>query len=135
MAEANRAVIERFYNEMWNEWDFAVAEEIISPDLCFRGSLGSTPEGLDSFKAYMETVRAAFPDWRNRIDELIVSGDKVVTRMTWSGTHLGGLLGVEPTGKRVEYVGAAIFRLAEGKIEDGWVVGDTQELWKQLGRL
>ena len=47
--------------------------------------------------------------------------------MTWSGTHLGRLLDVEPTGGRVEYVGAAIFRLADGKIEDGWVVGDTQE--------
>ncbi|HET7269898.1 MAG TPA: ester cyclase [Rubrobacter sp.] len=80
-------------------------------------------------------MRAAFPDWHNRIDELIVSGDKVVARMTWSGTHLGELLGVEPTGGRVEYVGAAIFRLAEGKIEDGWVVGDTQELWKRLGKL
>jgi steroid delta-isomerase-like uncharacterized protein len=135
MSEANQAVIERFYNEVWNGWDFAVAEEIISPDLRFRGSLGSTLEGLDGFKAYMETVRAAFPDWHNRIDELIVSGDKVVTRMTWRGTHLGELLGVVPTGNRVEYVGAAIFRLAHGKIEDGWVVGDTQELWKQLGRL
>ena len=135
MSEANRAVIERFYNELWNGWDFAVADEIISPDLRFRGSLGSTLEGLDSFKEYMGTVRAAFPDWHNRIDELIVSGDKVVTRMTWNGTHLGELLGVEPTGKRVEYVGAAIFSLVDGKIEDGWVVGDTQELWKQLGRL
>lgn len=63
----------------------------------------------------MEAVRAAFPDWHNRIDELIVSGE---------------LPGVEPTGKRVEYVGAAIFRLTEGKIADGWVIEDTQELGK-----
>ncbi|HJQ30116.1 MAG TPA: ester cyclase [Rubrobacter sp.] len=135
MSEVNQAVIERFYNEMWNEWNFAVAEEIVAPNVRFRGSLGSTLEGLDDFKVYIETVRAAFPDWHNRIDELVVSGDRVVTRMTWSGTHLGELLGVEPTGERVEYVGAGIFRLAHGKIEDGWVVGDTQELWKQLGRL
>ena len=131
----NKALIERFYNEMWNEWNLAVADEIISDNVRFRGSLGSTLEGLENFKGYMETVRTAFPDWHNRIDELIVSGDRVVTRMTWSGTHRGRLLDVEPTGKRVEYVGAAIFRLAGGKIEDGWVVGDTQELWKALGRL
>jgi steroid delta-isomerase-like uncharacterized protein len=131
----NEAVIERFYHEMWNGWDFAVVDEIVAPDVRFRGSLGSTLEGLEEFKAYMESVRAAFPDWHNRIDEMIVAGDRVVTRMTWSGTNTGELLGVEPTGKRVEYVGAAIFRLTHGKIEDGWVVGDTQELWKQLGRL
>ncbi len=47
--------------------------------------------------------------------------------MTWSGTHRGKVLDVEPTGKRVVYVGAAIFHLRDGRIEDGWVVGDTQE--------
>lgn len=131
----NRELIERFYYEMWNKWDLSMADEILARDVRFRGSLGSTLEGLDAFKDYMETVRAAFPDWHNRVDELIACGDKVVTRMTWSGTHRGRLMGIEPTGRRVEYVGAAIFLLKGGKIEDGWVVGDTQELWKALGRL
>lgn len=133
--EKNAAVVERFYYELWNEWNFAVADEIVSPHVHFRGSLGSTLEGLEDFKGYVATVRDAFPDWYNRIDELITSGDKVVTRMTWSGTHLGRLLDIEPTGKRVEYVGAAIFRLSHAKIEDAWVVGDTQEIWRALGKL
>lgn len=45
----------------------------------------------------------------------------------------GGL--AEGICARLARDGAAIFRLAEGKITDAWVVGDTQELWKQLGRL
>ena len=106
-SEVNRSVIERFYNELWNGWSLAVADKIVSENLRFRGSLGSTLEGLEGFKDYVRTVRDAFPDWHNRIDELIVCGDRVVTRMTWSGTHRGTLLGVEPTGKRVEYVGTA----------------------------
>ncbi len=132
---ANRAVIERYYHELWNRWDLAAADEIVSEDIRFRGSLGSTLEGRESFKGYVETVRAAFPDWHNRIDEMISCGDRVVTRMTWSGTHKGKLQDVEPTGERVEYVGAAIFLLEDGRIEEGWVVGDTQELWRALGRL
>ncbi len=55
--------------------------------------------------------------------------------MTWSGTHRGKLLDAEPTGKGVVYVGAAIFHLRVGRIEDGWVLGDTRELWKALGKL
>jgi hypothetical protein len=43
-------------------------------------------------------------------------------------------VGVEPTGARVEYVGAAIFRISAGRIEEAWVVGDTQELWRALGK-
>ena len=135
MPETNKAVIERFFHEMWNTWDLAVADEIISPSIRFRGSLGTTLEGLQDFKDYVETVHAAFPDWHNQIDELIAVDDKVVARMTYSGTHQGRLFDVEPTGNRVTYVGAAIFRLFDGKIEDGWIVGDTQELWKALNGL
>ena len=113
----------------------ATADEIVSQDISFRGSLGSTLRGIENFKSYVETVRAAFPDWHNRIDEMISCGDRVVVRLTWSGTHRGMLLGVEPTGERVEYAGVAIFRLRNGRIEDGWVVGDTQELWRALGKL
>jgi predicted ester cyclase len=133
--ETNKAVIERFIHEVWNKWELAVADEIISPSVSFRGSLGTTLEGLQDFKGYVETVRAAFPDWHNQIDELIAEGDKVVARMTYSRTHEGRLFDVEPTGNRVTYVGGTIFRLSDGRIEDGWAVGDTQELWKALGRL
>jgi predicted ester cyclase len=53
--------------------------------------------------------------------------------MTWTGTHEGQLGDLEPTGARVEYAGAAFFQLANGLIEEAWVVGDTRELWRALG--
>lgn len=130
----NGATVQRFYEELWNRRRLDLAEEIVSPSIRFRGSLGSTLTGRDAFKGYVEAVRAAFPDWHNRIDELIATGDRVVTRMTWTGTHEGKLGEVEPTGAKVEYEGAAFFRLADGLIEEAWVVGDTQELWRALGR-
>ena len=135
MPEGNERIVERFYHELWNRWDLNVADEIIAEGVRFRGTLGSTLEGRDAFKGYVETVRRAFPDWHNRIDEIICCGERVVTRMTWSGTHKGNLIEIGPTGARVEYVGAAIFRLADGRIEEAWVVGDTQELWRALGKL
>lgn len=133
--EANEAVIRRFYGELWNRWQIGVASEMVSDMLRFRGSLGAVCTGCDDFKRYVEMVRDAFPDWHNRIDEILTSGDRVVTRMTWSGTHRGALGGVEPTGAYVEYSGAAFFRLTNGLIEEAWVVGDTQELWRALGVL
>lgn len=75
----NGKVIRRFYEELWNRWDLAVADEILSEDVRFRSSLGATLEGREAFKEY---VRAAFPDWHNRVDEMIDCGDRVVTRMT-----------------------------------------------------
>jgi steroid delta-isomerase-like uncharacterized protein len=135
MSEANVAVIRRFYEELWNRWDLAAAHEVVAPDIRFRGSLGTTVEGLAAFLGYVEQIRAAFPDWHNQIDELIAADERVVARMTWTGTHRGELLGIPPSGRTVTYVGAAFFRVREDKIREGWVVGDTQELWKALGVL
>lgn len=118
-SNANAVVIECFYNELWNRWDLSVANEIVAENIRFRGSLGSSVEGRESFKSYVEAVRSAFPDWHNRIDEMISCHDKAVTRMSWSGTHLGRLSGIEPADRRVEYVEAAIFRLFERKIQEG----------------
>lgn len=131
----NVDVVRRFYEELWNEWRLDVAPEIVAADVRFRGSFGSDMVGRTELLGYVERVRGAFPDWHNRIDETIATGDRVVTRMTWSGTHRGLLGEIEPTGVHVEYCGAAFFRLASGMIEEAWVVGDTQELWRALGRL
>lgn len=131
----NEALIRRFYGELWNRWQINLADEIVSDAVRFRGSLGTECEGRDEFKRYAGTVRAAFPDWHNQIEEILAIGDRVVTRMTWSGTHRGALRDLQPTGRRIEYAGAAFFRLKGGLIEQAWVVGDTQELWRGLGVL
>jgi predicted ester cyclase len=131
----NTALVSRFYEELWNRWRLETADEIMSSKVCFRGSLGTTTRGRDEFKEYVKGVQLAFPDWHNQIDELLAVGDRVVARLTWSGTHQGQLGNIAPTGRRVCYVGAAFFRVADAQIEDAWIVGDTQELWRTLGLL
>ncbi len=131
--EPNEVVIRRFYNELWNEWRLSVADEILAIDVRFRGTLGTSGSGIDHFKAYFKQARKAFPDLHAQIDELIVAGAVVVARLTWSATHAGEIFGIPATGRRWSYVGAGIFHLNAGKIQDAWVVGDTQELWRAIG--
>lgn len=130
--EENKEIIRRYYNELWNEWKFALAEEIIAADISFRGSLAVEVRGLEGFKDYVRMVRAAFPDFHNKIEDLIAENDKVVARLTYTGTHGGELFGIAATGKKITYSGVAIFRIAAGKIVSGWVLGDTTNLMKQL---
>jgi steroid delta-isomerase-like uncharacterized protein len=131
----NGQLVERFYRDLWNSWQIDLVDELVTTDFRFRGSLGTTLTGHEDFKEYLEMIRGAFPDWHNEIDELIQCGDTVVARLTWTGTHRGTLGVVEATGARVRYVGAAFFRFQQQRIQEAWVVGDTQELWKALGRL
>ena len=134
-AKANKRVVRRFYDELWNRWRMELADEIISEGIRFRSSLGSTISGRDEFKALMGRVRNVFPDLHHQVDELLAVENRVVTRVTYSGTHRGRLGDVDPTGAPVEYVGAAFFRLSGGMIEEGWVVGDTQAIWRAIGKL
>jgi steroid delta-isomerase-like uncharacterized protein len=132
--QANEAIVRRFYDELWNEWRLDLVDEIISDRIRFRSSLGSTVSGREEFTALVERVRGVFPDLRHQVDELIAVDDRVVTRVTYSGTHRGRLGDVEATGAHVVYVGAAFFRLSHGRIDEGWVVGDTQAVWRALGK-
>jgi steroid delta-isomerase-like uncharacterized protein len=130
--ESNKALVRRYYEELWNRWDFALAETLIDPDIAFRGSLGTEVRGRAGFTGYMESVRAAFPDFHNTIEEMIAEGDGVAARLTYEGTHRGELFGIPPTGRRIRYAGVAIFHIAGGRVARGWVLGDTAGLRAQL---
>lgn len=129
----NKALVERYYEQLWNRWDFAVADTLLDANITFRGSLGVTVRGLEGFKGYLRMIRTAFPDFHNSIEELIAEGDKVVARLDYRGTHQGKLFHISPTGTTIRYTGIAIFRIANGKIVDGWVLGDTLSLMQQIG--
>jgi steroid delta-isomerase-like uncharacterized protein len=130
-----KALVERFYHELWNRWDLAVADEILAEDVRFRGSRGATLRGRAAVTTYVDETRAAFPDWHNQVDELVAAGDRVMARLTWTGTHEGPLGDLAPTGRRVRYEGAGLFRVAHGRIVDAWIVGDTYAFWKDLGQV
>ena len=130
--EAGKALVRRYYRDLWNGWDDRAIDELIAPHVSFRGSLGTTVRGIEEFRTYVARVRAAFPDFHNKIDDLIAEGDKIVAVLTYTGTHCGELFGIPPTGKLVSYRGIAVFRTSGSKIVHGFVLGDTQALISQL---
>ena len=130
--ETNRQLVETFFNVMWNTWSQETARTILTADIDFRGSIGLHVTGHDGFLGYMQTIRDAFPDFHNHIDEIIATDDRAVARLTYSGTHQGALLGRAPTGRRIEYAGVAMFTMDAGRISKVWVLGDLWGLMQQL---
>jgi steroid delta-isomerase-like uncharacterized protein len=129
----NKDIVRRYYHDLWNTWDLSLADELIATNMVFRGSLGVNTEGREGFKQYLQLVRKAFPDFLNQIDDLIGEGDKVVARLTYRATHQEEVFGIAATGRQITYSGVAIFRIADRKIVEGWVLGDTAGLMQQLG--
>jgi steroid delta-isomerase-like uncharacterized protein len=131
--EQNKNLVRRFFDEMWNPWNFTKADELLAPGIVFRGTLGNELKGRDAFRGYMRKVQAAFPDFHNAIEEISAEDDRVIARTRYRGTHRGEIFGVAPTGKTIAYSGAAFFRIEDGKIAHGWVLGDIVSLLRQLG--
>ncbi len=127
-----RELVEQFYVEVWNRADERLVREILSPDFRFRGSLGQTRTGADSFIDYMRGVHRALGHYRCIIDELLVEGDRAAARMHFTGVHREVFQGVAATGRQVTWAGAAFFALAEGRIAELWVLGDLEDLRRQL---
>ena len=129
-----RQAVEAFYDRVWNRRDKAAIPELIHADFTFRGSLGPIMTGHAAFSAYVEEVTEALADYRCTILDVVSEGERAFARMRFEGIHQAPFLGFAPTGRRVEWAGAALFTLKSDKIADLWVLGDLQGLREQLQR-
>lgn len=121
-----------FYERLWNAWDDSAVEMILASDFSFRGSLGTSTEGRDGWRAYRDAVRRGAPDFYNEVIDLVVDGERAAARLRYTGTHAGELLGHPATGRRFTYDGAAFFRCRAGQLVEAWVLGDIAALTAQL---
>lgn len=60
-------------------------------------------------------------------------GDLVSVRGWITGTHLGPLMGIPPTGKDVRFSIFITYRVADGKIVDHWMLTDNMLMMQQIG--
>lgn len=134
MSQENEAVVRRAFEEI-AQGKLEVADEIIAPEFV-RHDLGANfpdvtgPEGV---KRLIGALRVAFPDIETTFEDVISGGDRVVVRFTARATHKGPFQGVAPTGRRVEWAGINVYRVAEGKIRETWQLADSLGLMRQLG--
>jgi steroid delta-isomerase-like uncharacterized protein len=132
MADA-RTLILRHHDAVWSRGDLDAIDALYAPD--FVGHHPGLPDwvGREGVKLAVQTIRAAFPDFQESVEDVVVEGDRVVTRFTASGTHLGALAGVHPTGRRMSMAEIGVFRVADGRIAEKWGVVDRLSLFQQLG--
>ena len=133
MTTSHRDLVVRFYAELWDRWDKAVAWEILTDDFRFRGSLGADRVGIGGFLDYVDRVRTALGNYRSDIGETVEQEDMLAVRMTFSGDHQAEFFGVSATGLRITWVGAAFFGFRGDRISSLWVLGDVDAVKAQLG--
>ena len=87
-AEENKALVERFVEEFWNEGNLSTADELFAPGAEIHMPTGEVV-GLDGLKGFAGVWRGSFPDWHSTFEELVAEGDTVAGRWT-GGARTGG---------------------------------------------
>lgn len=129
--QANKALVRRYIEEVLSANRLEKLDELLGPDFTDStpGALGAET-GPDIIRAAQARIRGLFPTVQYQIDDLIAEGDRVVARYTVRAATK------EEEGipsQKVQITGMTMFRIAEGKIREVWIINDQMELYRQLG--
>jgi steroid delta-isomerase-like uncharacterized protein len=134
MSEANKQLVRRWFEEVWNQQRESAIDAMFSPE----GKSHGFPEedsvliGPEDFKSIHRSFRGAFPDVHVTVEDLVAEGDKVAVRWKAEMTHRGDHLGFAATGKRASMNGASFVVVKDGKIDEGWNFMDMGSLFARL---
>jgi steroid delta-isomerase-like uncharacterized protein len=133
--ESAEALIRRFL-DTYESHDLEALWAFYSADCRFPvlERFGIAPT-WENYQVFMTRFVDAFPDVHHTIEKLVTEDDNIWALYTVTGTHLGPLRGMEPTGKQVHYSIVSMYRVASGLIAAADFLSDDLRMMRQLGAL
>jgi predicted ester cyclase len=134
-AEAQKALVRRFVEEVQSQGRLEVLDELVAPTVVNHTAPPGVPPDREGIRQLTALFRAAFPDGRMTVEDMIAEGATVATRKTFRGAHQGQFMGIPPTGRHVAIGLIDIVRVVDGRIVEHWNAVDNLGLLQQLGVL
>jgi predicted ester cyclase len=134
MSEANKLLVRRWFEEVWNKKNEAAIGEMFQQ----QGKSHGFPEpdsilvGPEAFKSVHRTFCGAFPDLHVHIEDIVAEGDRVAVRWRVVMTHLGDHLGFPASNKKGVLDGSSFLIVKGNLITEGWNQMDLQALMQKL---
>jgi steroid delta-isomerase-like uncharacterized protein len=142
-AEENEAIVQRLYDEAWNQGHLEVLDELMADDYVHHAPgtsaylpVNKAPDtGQDVLAASIEEFRTDFPDVHFTILDMVASDNAVAVRMVAAGTQADTLdaWNAPATGRAIERPTWAIYYVTCGKLSEGWALPDNLTMLRQLG--
>ncbi len=133
--EQNKAMVLRYFeamNAVYETGDFSPLDGLIAPDYVYHAETGDL-RGIEGMRELVSAYRAAFPNVRFTVEDIVAEGDRVVVRFTAVGTQRGEFLGIAPAGKAISVSVIDLVRLRDGQIVEDWERFDLLNMLTQLG--
>ncbi|MEP6635522.1 MAG: ester cyclase [Acidobacteriota bacterium] len=138
MSDENKALLRRWFEEVWNKGREGAIDEMFAVDGIAHGLAdegGQPLKGAAGFKPFFRKFRSAFPDIEVIVEDVISEGDKVAARCTVRGKHQSDTLGFAATQRPMEISGIAMTRIRDGRIVEAWNNFDFMSMFQQLGAI
>jgi steroid delta-isomerase-like uncharacterized protein len=118
---------------MLNTHDPDLVDEFVASE--YRNHNAFVDDGREANRTFWAGFFAALPDLTATMEDLIASGDRVVGRFVYRGTHLGDFMGIPASGQPVEMRSIDIWRVADGMFVEHWDELNTLQVFQQMGAL
>ncbi len=120
------------YAAFWNTGETQYADAALADDFIDRSLPTGRPQGKTGALLASANFRKAVPDLRANLEELIVSGEKVVLRLRFTG-HFSGQLGqIQGRGQAIDFAAFDLYRVVNGKIRENWHLEDMHKFFQQI---
>lgn len=122
--------------DAWNRRDVSALANFHAEDCVVESPVaGGEARGRDAIARSYQAFFHAFPDLAMQYDEPLIDGDRVVLIARISGTDRGGFMGLQPTGRYVDFPCVLLFDLANGLIARERRIYDFTGLAVQVGAI
>lgn len=128
MSDTNLRDFYQRYVDALNAREFDRMDEFVHESIVMH----SEPSSREALIAQLNSIVDAVPDFHWEVQELAINGDNIAVRAINTGTPAKEWLGAAPTGKSIEIVEYAIYRVRDGKFLYMSAVHDAEALQKQL---
>lgn len=130
---SNKSVSTRFFEVFGHQHDVEGCRPLFAPDAMIYTTTAPMPVNFDGYRQVGYAYLAGIPDVTVEILDQFEEGEKVVTRVAWSGTQTGELNGIPPTGRSFRAEAIVIDRVVNGQIAERWDMSDMLTMMQQLG--
>lgn len=131
-ATAANILAARRYAAFWNTGKPEFAEAALAPNFTDRTLPAGRPQGPQGPIKASQAFRAAVPDLRADLEEVVAAGNRVVVRLHFRGTFTGKMGKVQGKGQKIDFQAMDLYQVVDGKITDNWHLEDIN-MFKQLG--
>jgi steroid delta-isomerase-like uncharacterized protein len=118
---------------MLNTHDPDLVDSFVASE--YRNHNAFVDDGREANRRFWAGFFAALPDLTATMEDLVASGDRVVGRFVYRGTHLGDFMGIPASGQPVEMRSIDIWRVADGMFAEHWDELNTLQVFQQMGAL